>query len=98
MQMPNLFTEETVFSRLTAAFPTASIIATVQRMSLLHHFDTVILIDHSRVRDIGSVAERLEHQPVFREILKHHDQPPVGTMAPAGHCARPAGSQPAARR
>ena len=86
--------EETVFSRLTASFPTACIIAAVHRMSLLHHFDTVILMGHGRIQDIGSVAELLERQPAFRDMLRRHDQPSFGAAAPTGIAPdRPAANQ-----
>jgi ATP-binding cassette subfamily B protein len=87
-------TEETVFSRVAAAFPTACIIAAVHRMSLLHHFDTVILMDHGRVLDAGSVTELLKRQPAFRAMLKHHDQPSFGAATLAGIAPdRPAANQ-----
>jgi ABC-type transport system involved in cytochrome bd biosynthesis fused ATPase/permease subunit len=67
-------------------------------MSLLHHFDTVILMDHGRVQDAGSVAELLERQPAFRDMLKHHDQPSTGAAALAGIASnRPAANQQRAR-
>ena len=89
-------TEEAVFDRVTAAYPAACIVAAVHRMSLLHHFDTVILMDHGRVRDAGSAAELLERQPAFRDMLKHHAQPPYGAAALAGIApGQPAANQPA---
>lgn len=92
-------TEETVFSRVSAAFPSACIIAAVHRMSLLHHFDTVILMDRGRVQDAGSVAQLLERQPAFRDMLKQHDQPSLGAAALAGIAPdRPAANQQRASR
>lgn len=90
-------TEEKVFSRVAAAFPAACIVAAVHRMSLLHHFDTVILMDHGRVLDAGSVAELRERQPAFREMLRHHEQPASGPATLAGIApGQPAANQPAA--
>ena len=39
-------------------------------MSLLAHFDTVVLMVDGRVQDSGSVAELLQRQPIFAEMLR----------------------------
>jgi ABC-type multidrug transport system fused ATPase/permease subunit len=65
-------TEETVFVRLKKAFPAACIIVAVHRMSLLHHFDMVILMKDGRIQDAGSVGQLIERQPLFREMFRHH--------------------------
>ena len=59
-------TEEAVFERLFTAFATTCVIASVHRMSLLHHFDKVVLMADGRVVDVGSVDELLHRQPSFR--------------------------------
>jgi ABC-type multidrug transport system fused ATPase/permease subunit len=65
-------TEETVFVRLKKAFPAACIIVAVHRMSLLHHFDMVILMKEGRIQDAGSVDQLIGRQPLFREMFRHH--------------------------
>ena len=42
----------------------------VHRMSLLHHFDMVILMNGGRVQDVGTVEELLARQPSFRAMLR----------------------------
>jgi hypothetical protein len=54
----------------------------------------VILMDHGRVLDAGSVTELLKRQPAFRAMLKHHDQPSFGAATLAGIAPdRPAANQ-----
>ena len=65
-------TEETVFVRLKAAFPAACIVAAVHRMSLLHHFDMVILMQEGRIQDAGSIDQLIGRQPLFREMFQRH--------------------------
>lgn len=63
-------TEEAVFTRLSQTLPTACIVASVHRMSLLHHFDTVVLMDGGRVVDVGTVDELLVRQPSFVQMTR----------------------------
>lgn len=65
-------TEETVFGRIRSALPDTCIVASVHRMSLLHHFDKVILMANGQVQDVGTVEELLNWQPAFREMLRQH--------------------------
>lgn len=51
--------ESRVFDRLFAAFPTACIVASVHRPSLLNRFDTVVVMDAGRVVDAGPRDEVL---------------------------------------
>ncbi|MBK4738851.1 ABC transporter ATP-binding protein [Noviherbaspirillum sp. DKR-6] len=62
-------TEDTVLSRISAAFPEACVMASVHRMSLLHHFNKVVMMANGRVQDAGTVEELLARQPAFREML-----------------------------
>ena len=62
-------TEETVLGRISAAFPDACLMASVHRMSLLHHFNKVVLMNGGRVQDVGTVEELLARQPSFRAML-----------------------------
>jgi ATP-binding cassette, subfamily B, bacterial len=66
-------TEAQVHRRLDHAFPEACIVASVHRMSLLSHFDTVVLMAQGEVLDTGSVDELLARQPLFREMVGRHD-------------------------
>lgn len=82
-------TEALVFRRLSEYFPQACIVASVHRMSLLEHFDKVVLMVGGRVLDAGCPAELAERQPLFREML--HGA--AALEAPAGAVA----AQPAAQ-
>jgi ATP-binding cassette subfamily B protein len=61
-------TEARIHRRMDAAFPRATIVASVHRMSLLAHFDRVVLMVGGRVIDSGSVADLLERQAHFRQL------------------------------
>jgi ATP-binding cassette, subfamily B, bacterial len=74
-------TEEAVFNRVSATFSDACIVAAVHRMSLLHHFNKIVLMANGRIQDAGTVAELLDRQPAFREMLKHHGATPSGMPA-----------------
>lgn len=63
-------TEETVLGRISKAFPDACVMASVHRMSLLHHFNKVVLMNGGKVQDVGTVEELLARQPSFRAMLK----------------------------
>jgi ABC-type bacteriocin/lantibiotic exporter with double-glycine peptidase domain len=63
-------TEARIHRRLDAAFPSATIVASVHRMSLLAHFDRVVLMVAGRVVDSGSVADLLDRQPHFRQLYE----------------------------
>ncbi len=56
--------EGRVFDRMYAAFPTACIVASVHRPSLLSRFDTIVVMEAGRVVDAGPRDEVLaRHQP-----------------------------------
>lgn len=79
-------TEAQVHRRLDHAFPDACIVASVHRMSLLSHFDTVVLMAQGEVLDTGTVDELLTRQPMFREMVGRHDamnEPLVEKPVPA---------------
>ena len=57
------------------------IVAAVHRMSLLHHFDMVVLMKDGRVQDAGSVDQLLDRQPLFREMLQRHGSGEVPALA-----------------
>ncbi|HSC63485.1 MAG TPA: ABC transporter ATP-binding protein [Caldimonas sp.] len=61
-------TEAEVHRRLDTAFADACIVASVHRMSLLEHFDRVVLMDEGRIVDTGTVGELLGRQALFREL------------------------------
>jgi ABC-type bacteriocin/lantibiotic exporter with double-glycine peptidase domain len=62
-------TEAAVFERLRAGLPQTCLIASIHRLSALVYFDRVIVIAEGRVVDSGTVAEILERQPAFREVV-----------------------------
>jgi ABC-type multidrug transport system fused ATPase/permease subunit len=59
-------TEARVLERIAGHFPDACIIASIHRMSLLPHFDTVILMEAGRVRDAGARSAVVARQPQLR--------------------------------
>ena len=63
-------TEANVHHRLDASFEDACIVASVHRMSLLEHFDRVVLMVDGRVVDSGTVPEVEQRQPIFREMVR----------------------------
>jgi ABC-type multidrug transport system fused ATPase/permease subunit len=67
-------TEARVFEQLDAAFPDACIVASVHRMSLLGHFDKIVLMAAGRVVDVGTQAELASRQPGFRQLLAGRPQ------------------------
>ena len=60
--------EALVHRRFDEAFPDACMVASVHRMSLLAHFDRVVLMDAGRVVDTGTVEELLQRQPLFARM------------------------------
>jgi ATP-binding cassette, subfamily B, bacterial len=71
-------TEALVFRRLDETFPHACIVASVHRMSLLAHFDRVVLMVGGEVVDAGSAGELLARQPLFRTMVGRHDEAGAG--------------------
>jgi ABC-type multidrug transport system fused ATPase/permease subunit len=63
-------TEARIHRRLDMAFPRATVVASVHRMSLLAHFDRVVLMVAGRIVDSGSVADLLERQLHFRQLYQ----------------------------
>lgn len=76
-------TEALVHQRLGEAFADACIVASVHRLSLLEHFDTVVLMAGGRVLDSGTPAELAQRQPLFRELLRQPEAEPPAEAAPA---------------
>ena len=76
-------TEAHVHHRLDASFESACIVATVHRMSLLEHFDRVVLMVDGRVVDAGTVPEVQQRQPIFREMVRSQARLELGLQAPA---------------
>jgi len=62
-------TEASVVRRLCDHFADACIVAAVHRMSLLKHFDRVVLLVAGRVVDSGHVSELAARQPLFARML-----------------------------
>jgi ABC-type multidrug transport system fused ATPase/permease subunit len=63
-------TEDAVLGRISKTFPDACLMMSVHRMSLLHHFNKIVLMANGRVQDAGTAEELLERQPAFRQMLK----------------------------
>jgi ABC-type transport system involved in cytochrome bd biosynthesis fused ATPase/permease subunit len=66
-------TEGRVLQRLREGLPGLTVVASVHRMSVLAHFDRVILMQDGRIADCGAVAELLERQPLMRQMLQGED-------------------------
>jgi ATP-binding cassette, subfamily B, bacterial len=62
-------TEAIVFERLRTGLPDTCLIASIHRLSALVYFNRVIVMAEGRVVDSGTVAEILERQPAFREVV-----------------------------
>ena len=70
-------TEEAVHRRMNEAFPDACIVASVHRMSLLAHFDRVVLMVAGQIVDSGSAASLLARQPLFRAMVGADESSPA---------------------
>jgi ABC-type multidrug transport system fused ATPase/permease subunit len=78
-------TEAAVFERLREGLPEACLVASIHRLSALVYFNRVIVMAEGRVVDAGTVAEILERQPAFREVVysaAHASAPPAEAVAP----------------
>ena len=62
-------TEARIHNALADTFPSACIVASVHRMSLLAHFDRVGLMEAGRLVDIAPLAQLRERQPAFAQML-----------------------------
>jgi ABC-type multidrug transport system fused ATPase/permease subunit len=63
-------TEADVHQRLGRTFPSACIVASVHRMSLLSYFDRVVLMDAGQLVDTGTVEALRARQPAFARMLE----------------------------
>ncbi len=67
-------TEAHVYRELDASFPSACIVASVHRMSLLEHFDRIVLMEDGHILDCGTVDELLERQPLLVAMMGPMDE------------------------
>ncbi|MGC3985250.1 MAG: ABC transporter ATP-binding protein [Pseudorhodoferax sp.] len=70
-------TEARVLDRIAAAFPEACVIASIHRMSLLSHFDRIVVMEAGRVRDAGPREDVLARQPQLRAADARSAAPPA---------------------
>jgi ABC-type bacteriocin/lantibiotic exporter with double-glycine peptidase domain len=63
-------TESSVMQRLCEHFAGATIVAAVHRMSLLRHFDRVVLLAGGRVVDSAEPSALAARQPLFARMLQ----------------------------
>lgn len=70
-------TEARVYRELKNHYPTACVIASVHRMSLLEHFDRVVLMADGQIVDTGSVDELRLRQPLFAAMIQGHATPDI---------------------
>jgi ABC-type multidrug transport system fused ATPase/permease subunit len=77
-------TEATVFERLREGLPNTCLIASIHRLGALVYFNRVIVMAEGRVVDAGTVAEIMERQPAFREVVYSaaHANPQPPEVAP----------------
>jgi len=76
-------TEATVFERLRSGLPGTCLIASIHRLSALVYFNRVIVMADGRIVDSGTVAEILERQPAFREVVYSAAHAAVPAAVPA---------------
>jgi ABC-type bacteriocin/lantibiotic exporter with double-glycine peptidase domain len=63
-------TEQRVFERIRASHPSACIVASVHRLSLLDRFDRVIFLQDGRIQDSGRVDELEARLPLFAAMRR----------------------------
>jgi ATP-binding cassette, subfamily B, bacterial len=63
-------TEQRVFERIRASHPSACIVASVHRLSLLDRFDRVVFMQDGRVLDSGRVGELEARLPLFAAMRR----------------------------
>jgi ABC-type multidrug transport system fused ATPase/permease subunit len=61
-------TEAEIYDRLMSAFAGACIVSSVHRLHLLARFDTVLLMEHGRIVDSGTLDEVKQRRP---ELFAH---------------------------
>jgi ATP-binding cassette, subfamily B, bacterial len=74
-------TEAEVYDNLFVALGDACVVSSLHRLHLLERFDRVVLMAEGRILDVGSAAELLEREPLFRELWRRYGGAP--TPAPA---------------
>jgi ATP-binding cassette, subfamily B, bacterial len=84
-------TEATVFERLREGLPNTCLVASIHRLSALVYFNRVVVMAEGRVVDSGTVAEIMERQPAFREVVYSaaHANPQPAEAAPTPVVAPP---------
>jgi ABC-type multidrug transport system fused ATPase/permease subunit len=75
-------TEAEVYDNLFAALGDACIVSSLHRLHLLERFDRVVLMAEGRILDVGSAAELLEREPLFRELWRRYGGAPTPAPAP----------------
>jgi ATP-binding cassette subfamily B protein len=70
-------TEARVLDRIAAHFPQACVVASIHRMALLSHFDTVVLMQDGRVRDAGPRDAVLARQPQLAQAAAQRAASPA---------------------
>ncbi len=68
-------TEAQIYDGLLAALPHACVVSSVHRLHLLTRFDVVVLLDGGKVVDVGTAAELVARQPLFREMWRGYSRP-----------------------
>jgi ATP-binding cassette, subfamily B, bacterial len=75
-------TEEEVLKRISIFFARSCLVASIHRMSLLRHFNKVVLMADGRILDTGRIEDLLKRQSSFRQMMAGHAKPaPVLELA-----------------
>lgn len=74
-------TEQVVHRQIAQAFPHACVMASVHRMSLLAHFDKVLLMEHGQVVAFGTQAELLANVPLFQRLVQGQEASESSALA-----------------
>lgn len=69
-------TEAEVYDNLFSVLSDACIVSSLHRLHLLERFDRVVLMAEGCILDIGSAAELLEREPLFRELCRRYGGAP----------------------
>jgi ABC-type multidrug transport system fused ATPase/permease subunit len=69
-------TEAEVYDNLFSALGDACIVSSLHRLHLLQRFDRVVLMADGCILDVGSAAELLEREPLFRELWRRYGGAP----------------------
>ncbi|HVK73882.1 MAG TPA: ABC transporter ATP-binding protein [Kofleriaceae bacterium] len=71
-------TEARIYDGVLASMTDACVVSSIHRLHLLPRFDTIVLLDHGRVVDAGSLDELLARQPLLQDMWRGYTGDPPG--------------------